>query len=335
MARRDYDDDADRGRGRDRDDDEEDRGRGKSRSRSRDDDDDEERPRGRGKGGERRSSKGEIRLENVRLSYEAIFKPKKFGGASGDGEDEPAYQGSFIFEKKDPQVDKCWEIIDGLLDEEFNGKPPKLKDDKFALRNDKDEPEYAGRWYVAARNKKRPKVIDRNKEPLYAEDGKPYSGCYVNAIVRFWVQNNKWGKRVNASLEAVQFRKDGEAFGADPVDTDEAFDEVEEDDEDRGERSRGSGRGRSREDDRDDERRGSSRGRGRGRDDNDDDDEEDRSRRARRASREDDDERGGRRAQSRSNRREDDDDDPPPRRNRGRDDDDEDDDRGRGRRRVV
>lgn len=40
-----------------------------------------------------------------------------------------------------------------------------------------------------------------------------YSGCYVNAQIGFWLQDNKFGRRVNAELLAVQFAEDGDAFG--------------------------------------------------------------------------------------------------------------------------
>ena len=71
--------------------------------------------------------------------------------------------------------------------------------------------------FISAANKKRPTVVDRDNSPLTSEDGKPYSGCYVDGVVRLWWQDNQFGKRINASLEVVRFRKDGEAFGAAPV----------------------------------------------------------------------------------------------------------------------
>jgi hypothetical protein len=43
---------------------------------------------------------------------------------------------------------------------------------------------YEGVWYVAAKNKARPLVVDTNKTPLTAQDGKPYSGCYGNVLSR-------------------------------------------------------------------------------------------------------------------------------------------------------
>jgi hypothetical protein len=61
-------------------------------------------------------------------------------------------------------------------------------------------------------------VIDRDTKPLTAADGRPYGGCFVDASVDIWAQDNSWGKRINAKLRWVQFRGDGDAFsGGAPV----------------------------------------------------------------------------------------------------------------------
>ena len=57
-------------------------------------------------------------------------------------------------------------------------------------------------------------MIDRDKTPLTEEDGKIYSGCYVNAIVELWSMNNEYGKRICGNLLGVQFFRDGEAFAS-------------------------------------------------------------------------------------------------------------------------
>ncbi|MNP47458.1 hypothetical protein D3C76_1415120 [compost metagenome] len=54
--------------------------------------------------------------------------------------------------------------------------------------------------------------MDRDRTQLTAQEGKPYSGCYVNVIVDIWAQDNSYGKRINAQLQGIQFVRDGEAF---------------------------------------------------------------------------------------------------------------------------
>lgn len=63
------------------------------------------------------------------------------------------------------------------------------------------------------------------------DDGAPYSGCYVNVKVEFWGQDadseRSIPNRINATILAVQFARDGEAFGggAANVNVDNEFDE--------------------------------------------------------------------------------------------------------------
>ena len=86
-----------------------------------------------------------------------------------------------------------------------------------------------------AYNTVRPTVVDRDRSPLTAQDGKPYSGSYVNVIIDVWAQDNSYGKRINAQLQGVQFVRDGEAFSgggtsADASDFDEIADGADADD---------------------------------------------------------------------------------------------------------
>jgi hypothetical protein len=70
-------------------------------------------------------------------------------------------------------------------------------------------------------------VVDRDRTPLTASDGKPYAGCFVNAVVELWAQDNQYGKRINASLGGVQFAADGDAFGGGGVRTEaDDFDDL-------------------------------------------------------------------------------------------------------------
>jgi hypothetical protein len=91
----------------------------------------------------------------------------------------------------------------------------KVGADKLCMKDgdDSDYEGYAGTMSLKAANAKRPLVIDRDKTPLAESDNRPYSGCYVNAIIELWAQNNAYGKRINANLLAVQFYKDGQPFG--------------------------------------------------------------------------------------------------------------------------
>ena len=85
---------------------------------------------------------------------------------------------------------------------------------------------------IKASSGKRPMVIGTDRAPLTEDDGKPYAGCYVNAIVELWGQDNQFGKRVNANLLAVQFVKDGTPFGNGVTASVDDFDDIDADEED-------------------------------------------------------------------------------------------------------
>lgn len=180
---------------------------------------------------------GEVMLRNVRLSYGHIFRPQpdKMGD---DGKIiKGAYQASFLMDPttKDGKANlaKLKKAKEQSMKAKWGDKQPKLRPDKICTRNgdDYDGDEYQGMYFVASRNGKQPVVVDNRKDKagkwieLTESDGRPYSGCYVNALVRVWSQDNEHGKRVNASLELVQYLKKGDAFGAAPADPNAAFNE--------------------------------------------------------------------------------------------------------------
>jgi hypothetical protein len=174
-----------------------------------------------------------IKLNNVRLSF-----PQLFEATTVNGEGKPAFSAAFLISPKDPQVAAINAAIDAVAKEKWAAKAEaNLKAmraaDKVCLHSGDLKSNYdgfEGNLYISARNAIRPLVIDVNKAPLTEQDGKPYAGCYVNASVEFWAQDNNYGKRVNATLLGVQFYKDGESFsGGGVADTDDFDDLTAED----------------------------------------------------------------------------------------------------------
>lgn len=171
----------------------------------------------------------QIKLKNVRLSFPSLFKKATFKGVEGK------YEATLLLNKEE-HADEIAEIkaaIQSKITEDLKGA--KLGADKICLK-DGDEIEYdgyAGHFSIKASNSKRPLIIDRDRTPLTEDDNKLYAGCYVNAIIELWAQNNDFGKRINANLLGIQFFKDGEPFGdgvnakADDFDAfgDDGFDE--------------------------------------------------------------------------------------------------------------
>lgn len=150
-----------------------------------------------------------IKLQNVRLSFPSLFKKAVFSG------EETKYEATLLISKTEQAalVKEIQAAIKAKLDTDLKGT--KLGADKICLK-DGDQIEYdgyAGNWSIKASNAKRPLVIDRDKTPLTEDDNRIYAGCYVNAVIEIWAQNNSWGKRINANLLGVQFAGDGAPFG--------------------------------------------------------------------------------------------------------------------------
>jgi hypothetical protein len=186
---------------------------------------------------------GTILLKNVRASYPHVLKAQPNKNEKGE---ITGYSYSIKALMPKDTHDEAKKLlmreIKRILKESNRGEnlPSKVK----FLRNgdpvDEDDvgkPEEAGCWTVSARESKRPIVVDNRKDP---KTGKPrrlnpaderdqeriYGGCYVNVIIRPWFQNNTNGKRVNAGLSVVQFKKDGEAFGSGRIGDDDVDDRL-------------------------------------------------------------------------------------------------------------
>lgn len=166
-----------------------------------------------------------IKLSNVRLSFPALHRPK----AGPDG-GEPKFSATFLLDKKTDaaQIKQLQDAIDSLIASELKGKRPK----GVCLHDGSEKPETDGYgdsvMYVSASSKTRVPLVDRNLTPLTEDDNKPYAGCYVNASIRLWAQDNQYGKRINAALRAVQFVKDGNSFGEGSVDVEREFAALDE-----------------------------------------------------------------------------------------------------------
>ncbi len=172
-----------------------------------------------------------IALKNVRLAFPVLFEAKTV-----NGEGEPAFSASFLLSTNHPQIAEIRKAVDAVGKEKWGQKWDSVKKEielkaKGLLQDGDAKADYAGfegNLFVNARNKVRPLVIDRDKTPLIAADGKPYAGCFVNASIELWAQDNKYGKRINASLRGVQFLKDGDAFTGGGTASEDDFDDIEE-----------------------------------------------------------------------------------------------------------
>lgn len=161
-----------------------------------------------------------VQLSNVRLSFPTLFEAKKVGD---DG--ELKYSACFIIDPASANARTLSKAVDATAEEKWGAKAKailaELKKKDRVCYHEGPKVNSSGEVYdgfedmhhVNSSNKARPTVIDRDRSPLQAGDGKPYGGCYVNAILELWAQDHpKYGKRINATLSGVQFVRDGDAF---------------------------------------------------------------------------------------------------------------------------
>lgn len=178
----------------------------------------------------------QVKLKDVRLAFPALFEAKAFAGGAGEarfGSAHPIVPGSENDKALAAAVnavakEKWGAKADGILKDLISKGRVGYK--KTPLANGEGEvyDGFENMHTVNASTKTRPFVCDGQKNPLTAADGKPYAGCYVNALVEVWAQDNQYGKRINVQLKGVQFSKDGDAFGGGAPATADDFDAIEE-----------------------------------------------------------------------------------------------------------
>lgn len=156
-----------------------------------------------------------IMLVDVRLAFPNLFKAQAFEGGS------PSFGASLLLAPTNKAVAEMRKAFVTVAKEKWGAKADAIlksltATDKLCLHNGDTKEQYdgfTGNMFVSARSKVRPLILNVDKTPLNEDDGKPYSGCYVNASIELWAQDNKFGKRINAQLRGVQFLRDGDAFG--------------------------------------------------------------------------------------------------------------------------
>lgn len=165
-----------------------------------------------------------ISLRHVRLSFPAIWQPESVNGS------EPRFAATFLLDKQQhaSTIAEIRNTIIAAAEAKWGKGKVKWAGVKVCLRDGKEKPDLDGFGdgvnFISASSKVRVPVVDADPSiPLAESDNRPYAGCYVNAIISLWVQDNQFGKRVNAQLKGIQFVKDGEPFGEKAINPTEVF----------------------------------------------------------------------------------------------------------------
>lgn len=192
-----------------------------------------------------------LKIVGARLAFPVLWTPEQV-----NGEGEPAYSAQFLLgPNKNPKV---FAGVDGptkgsvVYTREVNLQdaiaevglaewkdtwPMMLKQlqtkDALPVHDGDMKAQWGGfpgNFYLSSRSQAgvRPKVVDQRGNPVTAQDGSIYSGCYVIAFVELWAQNNKWAKRINAQVRGVQKLRDGDSFGGGSAAADDEFEDISE-----------------------------------------------------------------------------------------------------------
>ena len=173
-----------------------------------------------------------VKLANVRLSFPDLFTAVQF-----QGQGPFSYKAQFLVKPGSPEDKAINAAIEQVAKAKWNAKAPAIlkavagNSQKFCYTDGdlKEYDGYAGMWALAAsrnQDKGRPLIVDQDKTPLQLGDGKPYAGCYVNASVEFWAQDNNYGKTVRCTLLGLQFLRDGDSFGGGAAPSEDDFEDL-------------------------------------------------------------------------------------------------------------
>lgn len=176
-------------------------------------------------------SDGTILVSDIRISYPHL--DKKWAKKPTD---TPAYSAVGILpndtheEAREALLEVCTDIL------KANNKGAKIKADLMFVR-DGDlaaKPEYESAWTINARETdNRPVILNPDKSEMAQEDIKPTikAGHYTDMLIEPWWMDNEHGKRINASLRAVRYRREGPALSEGGISKDEAISSFDDDED--------------------------------------------------------------------------------------------------------
>lgn len=169
-------------------------------------------------------------LPEVRLGFPALWTPRT---NEKNAAKAPQFEASFIFDNTQhgTLLDKIDATIDRLALDEWKKKV----NFRRCLRDGNEYSETDGygdgKSFLKAWSLTRPGVVGRKLEQLTEADGIIYAGCFVNATVRLFAYDHPTGgKGISATLNNIQFVKDGPAFGANKTKPEDDFKALDSDD---------------------------------------------------------------------------------------------------------
>ena len=185
-----------------------------------------------------------IMLSNVRLSFPHLIEAHKSKMAAPNA--VAKFSADFLLPQDHPAfkqfIERYSEMAQAKWGEHANTVMQMIQGDrklrcygpgteKVDKKSFKPYAGYEGNVFISASRETPPQMIQLDGAPVdpantmayQALARKMYGGCYVNAAVRPWIQENSFGRGIRCDLVAVQFAKDGEAFGEGTTDASSMF----------------------------------------------------------------------------------------------------------------
>jgi hypothetical protein len=147
----------------------------------------------------------------VRFSFVHVFEPAETLNG------QLKYSVSILIPKSDKDTvarfNKAFEENKQANAAYFGGSIPKLL--KGGLRDgdvEKEDPIYAGHYFINATSNEKPGIVDADLNPIM-DKNEFYSGCYGRASITLYAYDVTGAKGIAAGLNNVQKLEDGEKLG--------------------------------------------------------------------------------------------------------------------------
>lgn len=192
-----------------------------------------------------------VLLLNVRLSFPSIIEPN-VSVIKSTGKSISKYRATLLMEPEHPGYKKFMEEVYNLAAEKWKELGKRIVDtiteknkrcfgdgnEQVSQKTMEVYDGYEGMKYITANNDHRVQIFKPDGQPCdfvknsmeYQEFARKfYPGCYVNAVVSPWLQDNPdktIGRGVRCTLMGLQFSKHGTEFGRVAEDLTGKFPEV-------------------------------------------------------------------------------------------------------------
>lgn len=168
----------------------------------------------------------------ARLSYLHVWAPHAMKPT-----DKAKYRAALLIDKKDTAtVAKIQKAIEEAKElgktrvKDWAGKIPKVLKEIFRDGDaEKDDPNYAGHYFINATSDYQPGVLDSNKEEML-DKTKLYSGCFAKVDINFYGYYANGSAGIACGLNNIMKVKDGPSLAGKRSATEAFKDEEAEDD---------------------------------------------------------------------------------------------------------